>query len=132
MLWLFTAARRCAQLGILGMNHRNAACILDHNLCRLYPLVDDKLRMDRLCRRIGVPTPQVYAVVESYSSLRRLADLLGGRGDFVVKPNHGSAGRGVLVLTGAMATPSCAITASALAWIRCGNICPTSSPECTH
>ena len=31
MFWLFTAARRLRELGILGMNRRNAACILDHN-----------------------------------------------------------------------------------------------------
>ena len=100
MFWLLTAARRLRELGILGMNRRNAACILDHNPRRLYPLVDDKLRMHKLCQRIGVPTPAIYAVVESYSVLRRLPELLGGRGDFVVKPNKGSAGRGVLVLTG--------------------------------
>ena len=100
MFWLFTAARRLRELGILGMNRRNAACILDHNPRKLYPLVDDKLRMHALCRRIGVPTPAVYGVVQSYSSLRKLPELLGDRGDFVVKPNCGSAGRGVLVFTG--------------------------------
>ncbi len=100
MLWLFRAARRLRELGILGMNRRNAACILDHNPRALFPLVDDKLRMHRLCRRIGVPTPDVYAVIGSHSELRRLAQTVGERGDFVVKPNHGSAGRGVLVLLG--------------------------------
>src|SRR5437588_2300929 len=100
MLWLIQAARRLKQLGILGMNRRNAACILDHNPRALYPLVDDKLRMHNLCRRIGVPTPAVYGVVSSYHALRDLPRLLGERGDFVIKPNCGSAGRGVLVLTG--------------------------------
>src|SRR5215813_3231197 len=100
MHWLFTAARRLKELGILGMNRRNAACILDHNPRALYPVVDDKLRMHRLCRDIGVPTPDVYAVIGSHSELRRFAQTVGDRGDFVVKPNHGSAGRGVLVLTG--------------------------------
>jgi alpha-L-glutamate ligase-like protein len=100
MFWLFGAARRLRELGILGMNRRNAACILDHNPRRLYPLVDDKLRMHQLCRGIGVPTPAVYGVVSSYSELRHLPRLLGDRGDFVVKPNCGSAGRGVLVLIG--------------------------------
>src|SRR5438094_1553908 len=100
MLWLFRAARRLKELGILGMNRRNAACILDHNPRALFPVVDDKLRMHYLCRRIGVPTPDVYGVVSSHSELRRLARIVGERGDFVVKPNRGSAGRGVLVLTG--------------------------------
>ena len=103
MFWLFTAARRLRDLGVLGMNRRNAECILDHNPRGQFPLVDDKLRMHELCRRIGVPTPEVYASVTSYGTLSRLPELLGGRGDFVVKPNRGSAGRGVLVLTGRVA-----------------------------
>jgi alpha-L-glutamate ligase-like protein len=100
MLWLFSAGRRLRELGILGMNRRNAACILDHNPRARYPLVDDKLRMHDLCRRIGVTTPRLYTVIDSFSMLRRVPDLLPGRGDFVIKPNCGSAGRGVLVLVG--------------------------------
>ncbi len=102
MYWLFIAARRLRDLGILGMNCRNAAYILDHNPRALFPLVDDKLRMRDLCLRIGVPTPEVYATIASYSMLRRLDQLISGRDDFVVKPNCGSAGRGVLVVTGRM------------------------------
>ena len=100
MFWLFTAARRLRELGILGMNRRNAACILDHNPRSKFPVVDDKLRMHALCQEIGVPTPEVYAEIASYSVLRRLPELLGGRDDFVVKPNRGSAGRGVFVVVG--------------------------------
>src|SRR5205823_14074964 len=100
MRWLFTAARRLRELGILGMNRRNAACILDHNPRSKFPIVDDKMKMHRLCLQIGVPTPEVYAEVTSYSMLRRLPELLGDRADFVIKPNRGSAGRGVLVVTG--------------------------------
>jgi alpha-L-glutamate ligase-like protein len=100
MRWLFTVVRRLRELGILGMNRRNAELILDHNPRARFPLVDDKMRLHRLCRGIGVPTPEVYAEVTSYSQLRRLQDTLGDRSDFVLKPNRGSAGRGVLVVTG--------------------------------
>jgi alpha-L-glutamate ligase-like protein len=100
MYWLFTAARRLRELGILGMNRRNAACILDHNPRGKFPVVDDKMRLHRLCREVGVPTPEIYAEITSYSMLRRLGELLGDHDDFVVKPNRGSAGRGVLVITG--------------------------------
>ena len=99
MHWLF-AARRLKQLGILGMNHRNAACILDHNPRHLFPIVDDKRRMRNLCARIGVATPEIYCAVDSHSALRRLPELLGDRCDFVIKPNRGSGGRGILVVTG--------------------------------
>jgi alpha-L-glutamate ligase-like protein len=100
MRWLFTAARRLRELGVLGMNRRNAECILDHNPRALFPVVDDKLRMTSLCERIGVPTPRVYRVFTSHSMLRRLPELLDGLDDFVIKPNRGSAGRGVLVVSG--------------------------------
>jgi alpha-L-glutamate ligase-like protein len=100
MFWLLSAAKRLRKLGILGMNRRNAACILDHNPRGKFPLVDDKLRLDALCRTIGVATPEIYGVLHSHSMLRRLPELLGERCDFVVKPNQGSAGRGILVLVG--------------------------------
>src|SRR5438046_4197219 len=92
MFWrLFRAARRLRQLGILGMNRRNAAYILDHNPRARFPLVDDKLRMRNLCVGIGVPTPQIYAAIAAYSMLRQLPELLAGHEDFVIKPNRGSA-----------------------------------------
>ncbi len=47
-----------------------------------------------------MPTPSVYAEISSYSMIRKLPVLLGDHDDFVIKPNRGSAGRGVLVLTG--------------------------------
>ena len=99
MHWLF-GGKTLRRLGILGMNRRNAACILDHNPRRLFPLVDDKLRMRNLCVRIGVPTPDIYAALTAHSQLRQLPELLAGRTDFVLKPARGSAGRGILVVVG--------------------------------
>jgi alpha-L-glutamate ligase-like protein len=97
---LFTAAKRLKELGVLGMNRRNAACILDHNPRCLFPLVDDKLRLAQLCDEIGVRTPEIYRIIRSHSELRHIDRDLAGLGDFVIKPNHGSAGRGVIVVVG--------------------------------
>src|SRR5438094_3356231 len=99
MFWLF-GRRALAHLGVLAMNRRNAACILDHNPRALFPLVDDKLRLHELCARIRVPTPAVYATVTTHSRLPDLEKCLAGRSDFVIKPNRGSAGRGILVVIG--------------------------------
>jgi alpha-L-glutamate ligase-like protein len=98
MSWL-RRWRGLARLGILGMNRRNAACILDHNPRRAYPAVDSKRKMRDLCRSIGVPTPDVYAAVAAHSALRRLPDVLARHHDFVIKPNRGAGGRGILVVT---------------------------------
>jgi len=98
MKWWFDTARRLNERGILGMNARNAEYILDHNPRAKFPIVDDKARMAKLCVEIGVPTPELYAVIESHGELRKLGERLADRREFVVKPNRGSAGRGVLVL----------------------------------
>jgi alpha-L-glutamate ligase-like protein len=87
-------------MGILGMNRRNTQCILDLNPRQRFPLVDGKLRMHDLCRKIGVPTPDIYGVIAAHSALRHLAAMLTDRSEFVIKPNRGASGRGVLVITG--------------------------------
>jgi hypothetical protein len=49
--------------GVLGMNARNTGAILDHNPRPRYPFVDSKWKMHELCRAIGVPTPELFAVL---------------------------------------------------------------------
>jgi len=100
--WLF-GFRRLRARGVLGMNARNAGAILDHNPRVLYPLVDDKLNFLRLCDRVGAPTPAVYAVLEKNGHLRNLGPVLSANPDCVIKPVRGSSGRGVVLLTGAIA-----------------------------
>ena len=100
MYWLFTAARRLRELGVLGMNRRNAACILDLNPRRAFPVVDSKRKMRDLCARIDVPTPAIYGAIAAHSALRQLPALLAGHEEFVVKPNRGAGGRGILVVIG--------------------------------
>ncbi len=92
--------RRLRQRGILGMNRRNAMCILDLNPRRHFPRVDRKSRMAALCRAIHVPTPELFAILAAHSALRHLPELLAARPDFVVKPNRGAGGRGILVIVG--------------------------------
>src|SRR5262245_60669696 len=90
--------RRLKALGVLGMNQRNARCILDLNPRSSFPLVDSKSRTHELCRGLGVPTPALYAVINAHSALRHLPRLLAQRSDFVLKPNRGAGGRGILVI----------------------------------
>jgi alpha-L-glutamate ligase-like protein len=97
MNWI-TRWRGLRARGILGMNLRNAQCILDCNPRRRFPLVDAKSKMHKLCKQIGVPTPELYAIIAAHSALRHLPRLLGARSDFVLKPDRGAGGRGVLVV----------------------------------
>jgi len=99
MSW-FTRWRGLRRAGGLGMNARNARCILDRNPRPFYPLVDDKRAMHDLCRAIGVPTPALYAALPTHAALRHLPRLLADRDEFVIKPCRGAGGRGVLVVAG--------------------------------
>jgi alpha-L-glutamate ligase-like protein len=96
MFWLF-GGNRLRQGGVLGINQRNADCILRHNPRSRIALVDDKLAMAQLCARIGVPTPAILGVVETHSELHLLGETLAGLEEFVVKPARGACGRGILV-----------------------------------
>jgi alpha-L-glutamate ligase-like protein len=98
MLSWFARWRRLAKLGILAMNRRNAECILDLNPRSAYPVVDSKRKMRDLCHAIKVPTPTIFGSIAAHSALRRLPQLLETRTDFVIKPNRGAGGRGILVI----------------------------------
>ncbi|MFO7157001.1 MAG: alpha-L-glutamate ligase-like protein [Pseudomonadota bacterium] len=92
--------RALREAGVLGINARNARFIARYNPRRLFPLVDDKLRCKELCREHGIPTPELYGVVEAHGDLRRLGDFLAGHEEFVIKPARGAMGNGVLVIAG--------------------------------
>jgi alpha-L-glutamate ligase-like protein len=93
-------ARRLADLGIMGINRRNAEFTLAHNPRCYYPLVDDKLRTKELAATAGIPVPELYGVVETEYQVRHLPGWLKGHEDFVIKPAHGSGGQGILVIAG--------------------------------
>jgi alpha-L-glutamate ligase-like protein len=84
--------------GILGMNRRNASYILPHNARKHFARVDDKLLTKQICERHGIPVPRTYAVIERQGDVRRVAEIVGEREEFVVKPTQGSGGRGILVI----------------------------------
>jgi alpha-L-glutamate ligase-like protein len=86
--------------GILGINRRNARCILEHNPRAVFPVVDDKLLMTGLCQRVGIPTPAVLGVIGRNAELRGLERALRFRDSLVIKPARGSGGRGILILAG--------------------------------
>jgi alpha-L-glutamate ligase-like protein len=86
------------EAGVLGINQRNMAFIQESNPRALYPRVDDKTITKQICHEHGIPVPETYAVIRRYGDVRRLAELIGGRGEFVVKPASGAAGRGIMVI----------------------------------
>ncbi len=85
---------------MLGLNRRNGDYIMRFNPRRLYPLVDDKLKTKQLALKAGIAVPDLYGVIETQHDIRRLPEMVKKRLEFVLKPAHGSAGDGIVVISG--------------------------------
>jgi len=97
---IFGLAKALENIGLLGLNRRNADYTLRCNPRRLFPLVDDKLRTKRLALNAGIAVPELYGVVEIERQIRDLPLLLKRYRDFVVKPAQGTGGDGILIISG--------------------------------
>lgn len=98
----FTCFSSPAQLhanGVLGMNCRNYNIISKLNPRRLYPLVDDKVQTKRLAQKYDITTPGLIGVIEVQHQVKNILEIVKNCKDFVVKPAHGSGGKGVLVIS---------------------------------
>jgi len=84
---------------IVGMNYRNIELIGRYNPRSRYPLVDNKLMTKALAKEWGVPVTELYAVIEQQSQVRKLHEILLPYESFVIKPDHGSGGKGIIVIT---------------------------------
>ncbi len=96
----FKVARRLREIGLVGLNARNADYVLLYNQRRYYPRVDDKLLTKQLALQAGLPVPELYAVVREQHEIAELHGKLAPYSSFVVKPAHGSGGDGILVIQG--------------------------------
>lgn len=97
---MFKAIKKLNQLGILGINRRNAEFIAQFNQRKFYPLVDNKLITKKLALKNNIPVPMLYHVIEKEHQINTLGDTLKKYDDFVIKPAQGSGGDGILVITG--------------------------------
>ncbi len=97
---MFWRRRALEGQGVLGLNKRNGDYLLRFNPRRLYPLVDDKLKTKRLALQAGIAVPELYGVIETQHDIRSLPDIVKEHPEFALKPAHGSAGDGIVVISG--------------------------------
>jgi alpha-L-glutamate ligase-like protein len=83
---------------LVGINRRNVELVYAENPRRHYPIADDKLLCKEHLVRGGVPVSATVAVCAGLYDIPRVLALLGERGQFVLKPAHGSGGAGILVV----------------------------------
>ncbi|MDO4162372.1 MAG: alpha-L-glutamate ligase-like protein [Pseudomonadota bacterium] len=94
----YVSPRRLRENGVLGMNARNYGVISRFNKRSLYPLVDDKVQTKKLANSIDINTPRMIGVIEHQYEVKDLLQRVAGHSEFVIKPAHGSGGKGVLVI----------------------------------
>ena len=96
---------------ILGLNRRNQEYVRPFNPPSAKRLADNKISTKKMLAREGINAPQVYKIIKNRKQLAFL-DWESLPKSFVVKPNQGTGGNGILVLYGKKK--------GELAWIRPG------------
>ena len=92
-------ARKLRDIGLLGLNERNADFIMRLNPRRYYPRVDDKALTKRLAIEAGMAVPELYGLIEHQGEVRDFPRIVQDRESFVIKPAQGSGGDGIVVVT---------------------------------
>ena len=88
------------KMGVLGMNSRNIEYISRYNERRRYRLVDNKLETKLAAQKAGVSVPPLIGVIENQWQVKQFEKLVADRQRFVIKPNRGSGGKGIMVIVG--------------------------------
>lgn len=83
---------------IVGINARNLDYIFASNKRKFYPVADSKLITKQLAESVGVSVPKLYDVVEFQHDCKHFEKKVTAYPSFVVKPDHGSGGGGILVI----------------------------------
>ena len=97
---MLATATKLREIGLLGINERNADYIMRLNPRRFYPRVDDKVLTKKLALAAGMAVPDLYGVIEHQGEVRDFPKIVQNHKSFVVKPAQGSGGDGIVVVTG--------------------------------
>lgn len=84
---------------ILGLNRRNQEYIRPYNPPSAKNIADNKILTKKVLAKEGIKTPQVYKVIRNKKQLEFL-DWDSLPKSFVIKPNRGTGGNGIIVFFG--------------------------------
>ncbi len=80
------------------MNARNLRYIRTKNSSESVSLADSKLKTKRFLSSRGIPFAETYRIITSQQELKLFSLKSIEADDFVIKPNKGSGGRGILIV----------------------------------
>ncbi len=84
---------------ILNLNSRNRDVIYKHNDKGLLKLATDKLLTKEALTSESIPCPETLGICRNHAQIDDFLKSLSDKKDFVIKPNKGSKGNGILVFT---------------------------------
>lgn len=90
--------RELSAKGVIGLNARNFHYLMRYNERFRFPLVDNKLLTKKKSLEIGLPVPRLLGEIRFQREIRTLRKLIEGEEGFVLKPAHGSGGKGILII----------------------------------
>ena len=83
---------------IMGMNQRNFELINKLNPRPYHKLANDKILSKEVFEAHGVPSPKVYAIIESMGDINKSWEQMVNQTEVAIKPAQGSQGGGILIL----------------------------------
>lgn len=84
---------------VLGINRRNQEYLRPLNTPSAKKIADSKLLTKRVLKRSNIQTPELFKVIRTEKQLKYV-DWNSLPKSFVIKPNQGSRGRGILIVYG--------------------------------
>lgn len=84
---------------ILGLNRRNQEYVRPYNTPSAKRIADNKIRTKKILAKEGIRTPEVYKLIRTKQQLKFL-DWDSLPRSFVIKPNQGTGGNGIVVFYG--------------------------------
>jgi alpha-L-glutamate ligase-like protein len=84
---------------ILGLNRRNQEYVRPYNPPSAKGIADNKILTKRVLRREGIKSPEVYKLIRTKKQLEFL-DWDSLPKSFVIKPNKGTGGNGIILFYG--------------------------------
>lgn len=101
----------------MGMNLRNHL-IREANSLFSLSLAKDKIRFKEILQKNNIATPETYFEINNFTDLKKIKNF---HDQFVIKPNHGLGGNGILVLEkrdGYFVNPSNDVYNKEMVWIH--------------
>ncbi len=83
---------------VLGLNSRNHLYTSRYNTKRGKKIANSKLLTKKVLRESGIRVPKTYGIIHDREELEQLDWLSLPRNGFVIKPNNGLGGQGILII----------------------------------